>query len=341
MLHIVQHLHYTEMKPKSPFVYSDTNKRYHIYDYYLKHKYGTKCARIPIDAGFSCPNRDGDGSGGCIYCSVRGAGDFCASALLPPEVQFARGYAALRAKWQSGTKDTSSVIPAIPYFQAFSNTYAPLGTLKAVFDAALSYRDADGNAVYIPAMAIATRPDCLPPQVVSYLAALNTRCDVTVELGLQSAHDRTLSYIGRGHDFRTFLDGYHRLKEAGLSVCVHIINGLPGEDADDMTETARILGKLRPDFVKLHMLHVLAGTRLAELWAAGDVPLLSQEEYTATVCRQLTLLPPETVICRLTGDGAAGDLLAPLWTKNKRAVIAAIDKTLAREDRMQGDAFCI
>lgn len=319
------------MNHLSPFAYSDTNKRYHTYDYYLKHRYGTKCARIPIDAGFSCPNRTGDGSG-CIYCSARGAGDFCADGLLSPAAQFAREYARLSGKWKTP-------LPAIPYFQAFSGTFAPLDTLKSIYDNAPFYRDASGAAVPIPAISIATRPDCLHAETVSYLAELHTRVDVTVELGLQSAHDRTLSFIGRGHDFAAFLDGYHRLKDANLAVCVHIIDGLPGEDADDMLETARILGTLRPDFVKIHMLHVLESTPLAVMWRAGEVPLLSMEDYVAIVAEQLALLPPETVICRLTGDGASDALLAPLWTKNKRAVIAAIDKRLAAENRTQGDRY--
>ncbi len=319
------------MNHLSPFPYSDTNKRYHTYDYYLKHRYGTKCARIPIDAGFSCPNR-AHGGHGCIYCSFRGAGDFCADVRLSPAEQFAREYARLSAKWKSP-------LPAIPYFQAFSGTYAPLDVLQPLYREALCYRDSDGNAVPIPAIAIATRPDCLPDETVAFLAQLNTQTDVTVELGLQSAHDRTLSGIGRGHDFAAFLDGYRRLKQAGIAVCVHIIDGLPGENTDDMLETARILGTLRPDFVKIHMLHVLEGTALADMWHAGEVPLLSQEAYHSIAAEQLTLLPPETVICRLTGDGAAGALLAPQWTKNKRAVIAGIDKTLAAGNRVQGDRY--
>ncbi|MBQ8576950.1 MAG: TIGR01212 family radical SAM protein [Clostridia bacterium] len=330
----------------SPFPYSDTNKRYHTYDYYLKHRYGTKCARIPIDAGFSCPNRLGcsvsnrgtdsgldrlDGSG-CIYCSARGSGDFCADALLPPAEQFARGYETLCKKW-------GKRLPAIPYFQAFSNTYAPLDTLKRLYNEALSYRDADGNPVPIPAISIATRPDCLPDDVVSYLADLNTRTDVTVELGLQSAKDETLTRIRRGHSFAAFLDGYTRLKNAGIAVCVHIINGLPGENVDDMLFTAKTLAALKPDFLKIHMLHVLKNTPLAGMWEAGEVPLLSLSEYADIVIRQLSILPPETVICRLTGDGAGGELLAPLWTKNKRAVIAAIDRGFCAADGWQGKLY--
>lgn len=316
---------------KSPFLYSDTNKRYHTYDYYLKHRYGTKCARIPIDAGFSCPNRE-NGAGGCIYCSARGAGDFCADRLLPPNEQFMREYARLCAKW--GRR-----LPAIPYFQAFTNTYAPTEALRALYDAALGYRDENGQSVPIPAISIATRPDCLPDDVIAYLASLNTRTDVTVELGLQSANDATLARIRRGHDFRTFLDAYRRLTDAGIAVCVHIINGLPGEQTDDMLATVRTLAALRPAFLKIHMLHVLRGTPLADDYLCGALPLLSQEDYTSLVCTQIALLPPETVLCRLTGDGAADALLAPLWTQNKRAVLADIDKTLAARNLCQGSYY--
>ncbi len=316
---------------KNPFSYTDTNKRYHTYDYYLKHKYGTKCARIPIDAGFSCPNRE-DGGTGCIYCSARGSGDFCADHLLSPQAQFAREYARLSEKW-------GARLPAIPYFQAFSGTYAPLDTLKAVYDEVPYYRDGNGEPVPIPAMIIATRPDCITEEITAYLAALDQTLDVSVELGLQSAHDKTLTRIGRGHDFAAFMRGYRMLKNAGIPVCVHIINGLPGETETDMSETVRILAAQRPDFVKIHMLHVLKNTPLAAMWEAGDIPLLSQEDYVRIVCKQLEMLPPETVICRLTGDGAAAELLAPDWTRNKRAVLASIDKTLAQNNTYQGKEF--
>ncbi len=324
------------MPQNSPFVYSDTNKRYHTYDYYLRRRYGSKCARIPIDAGFSCPNREG-GMGGCIYCSARGSGDFCSDVLLPPEEQFTREYARLTGKW-------GKRLPAIPYFQAFSGTYAPTADLRALYDAALSYTDRDGRPVDIPAISIATRPDCLSRETVAYLTELNTHADVTVELGLQSSHDATLRRIRRGHDYAAFLRGFEALRRAGIAVCVHIINGLPTEDADvesreQMLQTAARLGALRPDFVKIHMLHVLRNTPLADEYARGHAALLSLQDYVSTVCDQLGLLPPETVICRLTGDGPAEDVIAPLWTKNKRAVLAAIDRTLAGQNRCQGDRF--
>ncbi len=321
---------------QSLFLYSDTNKRYHTYDYYLKHKYGTKCARIPLDGGFSCPNREGGGNG-CTYCSARGSGDFCSDVILPPQEQFAREYTRLTRKW-------GKRLPAIPYFQAFSGTYAPTEHLRTIYDAALRYTDEAGGPVAIPALSIATRPDCLSSEVVEYLAELNTKTDLTIELGLQSANDKTLSHINRGHDLAAFYDGYMRLQNAGIAVCVHIINGLPTENStvesrEQMLYTASVVANLRPAFLKIHMLHILDGTPMVKDWRNGKIALLSQEEYVETVCEQLSLLPPETVICRLTGDGAADALLAPDWTRNKRAVLAAIDKTLAARNLCQGDRY--
>ncbi len=319
---------------QSPFAFSDTNKRYHTYDYYLKHRYNTKCIRVPIDAGFSCPNRSADGSGGCTFCSARGSGDFCSSVQLSPEKQFEQIYSRLSEKWGKG-------LPAIPYFQAFSGTYAPLAHLRSIYDEAPFYKDASGSSVRIPEIAIATRPDCLDVSNVSYLRDLSRRTGVsiTVELGLQSAKDETLLRIRRGHTVADFLSAYRLLSDAGLSVCVHIINGLPGETISDMIETAQLVGTLHPAFIKIHMLHILRDTLMEKEYRIGDIPLMSMEEYTDTVCQQLRYLPPQTVIARLTGDGEAGALIAPLWTKNKRAVIASIDKTLAMHGIMQGDAY--
>ncbi len=310
------------------FPFSDTEKRYHTYDYYLKHRYGTKCARIPIDAGFSCPNRQG-GQEGCIYCSPRGSGDFCSPAALSPEEQFAREYDRLTEKW--GRR-----LPAIPYFQAYTGTYADVETLKQIYTPALSFRDSQGRHVPIPAMSIATRPDCLPREVLDYLSELNEQTDLCVELGLQSMHDVTLTRIHRGHNLDAFLRGYEALRRRNIAVCVHIINGLPGEDASMMLQTAALIARLQVPFLKIHMLHVTEGTPLAGEFHEGRFPLLSCEEYVDITCRQLCYMPPETVICRLTGDGAAETLLAPLWTKNKRAVLAAIDRKMAANGWMQG-----
>ena len=330
------------------FPYSDTNKRYHTYDYYLKHTYGSKCVKIPLDAGFSCPNRE-NGAHGCSFCSPRGSGDQCTGirgdiprpGAVTPTIreQLSAQYARLFAKWAGRGKGDGGLLPVIPYFQAFSCTYAPAELLADIYREALSFADAEGNVHTAAAVYIATRPDCVPPDVIRVLAELAQKLPVVVELGLQSVHDETLRRIRRGHDAACFFDALHRLHDAGLPVCAHIINGLPGESADDMLDTARVLARERVEFLKIHMLHVLVGTDLANEYRAGTVPLLSREEYTEITCRQLELLPPETVICRLTGDGEGSALLAPDWTRNKRAVLNGIDRWFAEHDSMQGAAY--
>ena len=311
----------------NPFKYSDTNKRYYTYDYYLRRTFGGKCAKIPLDAGFTCPNIDGRcGHGGCIYCSDRGSGDFAASAALTIAEQFRITREKLGSKW--------STERCIPYFQAHTNTYAPLEILKEKYEEALSQSGVVG-------LNIATRADCLPDDVVEYLAELAGRTVLTVELGLQSAHDETARLINRGHSYGEFLEGYKRLREASekINICIHLILGLPGESAEMMLETVRRVAELRPHQVKLHLLHVIKGTPLAKMYERGDYVPLEKEEYVDLVCRSLELLPPETVIGRLTGDGMAEELLAPLWSIKKVSVINDIDKELFARNTWQGSKF--
>ncbi len=311
----------------NPFKYSDTNKRYYTYDYYLRKTFGGKCAKIPLDAGFTCPNIDGRcGYGGCIYCSDRGSGDFAASAALPIAEQFRITKAKLGSKW--------STERCIPYFQAHTNTYAPLEFLKEKYEEALSQNGVVG-------MNIATRADCLPDDVVNYLAEIAERTVLTVELGLQSAHDETARLINRGHTFDEFVEGYQKLKSASdkINICVHIILGLPGESEEMMLETVRRVAALKPHQVKLHLLHVIKGTPMAKIYERGDYVPLEKEEYVDLVCKSLELLPPETVIARITGDGLADDLLAPLWSKKKVSVINDIDKELFVRKTWQGAKY--
>lgn len=311
----------------NPFKYSDTNKRYYTYDYYLRRTFGGKCAKIPLDAGFTCPNIDGRcGHGGCIYCSDRGSGDFAASAALTIAEQFRITREKLGSKW--------STERCIPYFQAHTNTYAPLSVLKEKYEEALRQEGVVG-------LNIATRSDCLPDDVVEYLAELAGRTVLTVELGLQSAHDETARLINRGHSYGEFLEGYKRLREASekINICIHLILGLPGESAEMMLETVRRVAELRPHQVKLHLLHVIKGTPLAKMYERGDYVPLEKEEYVDLVCRSLELLPPETVIGRLTGDGMAEELLAPLWSIKKVSVINDIDKELFARNTWQGSKF--
>ena len=308
----------------NPFPYSDSNKRYFTYDYYLRSVFGGKCAKIPLDAGLTCPNIDGKcGTGGCIYCSGRGSGDFAQLPTVPLDEQYERTRRALSGKW--------SVERCIPYFQAHTNTYAPLQTLHKLFEEALCLPGAVG-------LNIATRADCLPPDVVAYLADLAERTVLTVELGLQSVHDRTAALINRGHTWAQFCKGFEVLRGASgrIRIGVHLILGLPEETDTMMLDTVRRVAALHPDEVKIHLLHVLKGTRLAEMYGAGEYEPLERARYIELVARALTLLPPDTVIGRLTGDGMADELLAPVWSRRKVSVLNDIDKTLVEKNWYQG-----
>lgn len=311
---------------KNPFPYSDSNKRYYTYDYYLKKTFGGKCAKIPIDAGFTCPNIDGRcGVGGCIYCSARGSGDFAASGLSVTE-QYRVTRERLSSKW--------STARCIPYFQAHTNTYAPTSRLRELFEEALSLPDVVG-------LNIATRADCLEDETVAYLAQLAERTTLTVELGLQSTNDQTAALINRGHTFAEFVAGYGKLRAASnrIGICVHLIFGLPDEDEATMLRSVREVAALRPDQVKLHLLHVLRSSRLGEIYERGEYQPMERESYIDVVTKALTLLPPETVIARLTGDGMAEDLLAPEWSRKKVSVINDIDKRMYELDLWQGKYF--
>lgn len=304
----------------NPFPHSDSNRRFYTYDYFLRQKFGRKVCKIPLDGGFTCPNIDGSrGVGGCIYCSARGSGDFAASPELSVAEQYSRVRANLSRKWEGAL--------CIPYFQAHTNTYAPLDRLKALYEEALAQPDAVG-------LAIATRADCITPEIADYLRALSKRTFLSVELGLQTVHDTTAATINRCHTYAEFLEGYRLLE--GVPVCIHLINGLPGETPEMMLETVREVAKLRPFAVKLHLLHVLKGTPLAGLYLSGNYRPMTLDDYVSVVCDQLELLPPDTVIARVTGDGAADDLLAPLWSLRKFVVMNEIDKELRRRNSWQG-----
>ena len=308
----------------NPFPYTDGSKRYHTYDYWLKSTFGGKCAKIPLDAGFSCPNLDGRcGVGGCIYCSGRGSGDFAEVSSVPLREQYDRQREFLAKKWPTER--------CIPYFQARTNTYAPVEVLRPLFEEVLIYPGVVG-------MNIATRADCLPEETVSLLRELSERTVLTVELGLQTAHDGTAAAINRGHTYADFLEGYTRLREGAprALVCIHLIFGLPGEDEAAMLETVRRVAELRPDQVKIHLLHVLRGTALGETYESGGYTPMEKDAYMTTVVKALELLPPEVVVARLTGDGAAADLLAPLWSRRKREVLNGIDRLLSVTDTWQG-----
>ncbi len=314
-------------KERNPFPNSDSNKRYYTYDYYLRKTFGGKCAKIPLDVGFTCPNIDGRcGVGGCIYCSSRGSGDFAASSALSIRDQFAITASSLANKWKTDR--------CIPYFQAHTNTYAPLAVLREKFEEALALEGAVG-------MNIATRADCLEDDVVEYLAALAERTVLTVELGLQSAHDVTAERINRGHTFAQFVEGYDKLRRASdrIGIGIHLIFGLPGEDDGMMLDSVRAVARLHPDQVKLHLLHVLRSSRLAQIYERGEYLPLERERYISLVVRALEMLPADIVIARLTGDGMGEDLLAPEWSRKKVSVINDIDKMLYARDSYQGKHY--
>ena len=309
-------------KESNPYPFSDTNKRYQTFDYYTRRKFGGKCARIPLDAGFSCPNKDGArGTGGCIFC-LRGSS--ANSGTLAEQFEASRRV-ALR-KWR--------VSGFIPYLQANTNTYAPPDVLRRVYEEAAALPGA-------VMLAVATRADCLEPAVIGELVRISKKLPVTVELGLQSTNDVTAEAINRGHTYAEFVDGYSRLRAAGgdISVCFHIINGLPGEVREDMIKTARDAAALRPDMMKIHLLHVLRDTPLARMYENGEYTPMEKDDYVSVVCDQLELLPPECVIARLSGEAPEDVLVAPAWCRRKIAVMNDVDRELFRRDSRQGKYY--
>lgn len=312
----------------NPYKYSDTNKRYYTYDYYLKQTFGGKCMKIPIDAGFTCPNIDGKcGVGGCIYCSPRGSGDFAASALIPTDEQFEIIKAQLSSKWKTDKY--------IPYLQAHTNTYAPTEVIREKVEPLLKKQGVVG-------LNIATRADCLEDSTVEYLCEIAERTTLTVELGLQTSNDETAALINRGHTFEEFVNGYKKLKSASekINICVHIIFGLPGEDREMMLGTVKDVAALYPEQVKIHLLHIIRGTHMAQIYENGEYTPMTMDDYVDTVAEALTLLPEDTVIGRLTGDGMRDELLAPDWSRKKTIVINNIDKVMFSKGIYQG-VHCI
>ena len=325
-------------KDTNPYPYSDSNKRYMTYDWYLKQRFGGKVAKVTLDAGCTCPNLDGSkGHGGCIYCKS-GSRSAVGETI---EEQYARGVEIACRKWKP--------VGFIPYFQSNTNTYGDMNRMRELFHRAAAF---DGAV----AVDVATRADCLTPAAVDALVSLAEKIPVTVELGLQTTDDGTAERINRCHSYAEFVDGYSRLVRASetvngkmstkdpvtglefrrLTVGVHLINGLPGETADTMRGTARDVAELAPDMVKIHPMHVLTETPLAALYQSGGYVPMTREDYVTVTCDQLELLPPETVIGRVTGDGMAEDLLAPQWSRRKTEVANEIDKELYRRGSWQG-----
>ena len=311
----------------NPFPFSDTNKRYHTYDYYLRQTFGQKVAKITLDAGFTCPNRDGTcGTGGCIYCSGKGGGEYTAAPMLSIEEQYWAQRRRLDKKWGAEK--------FITYFQAFTNTYAPVERLRTLYEQALSLPGVVG-------LNIATRADCLPDEVIAYLAELSERTVLTVELGLQTVHDDTAMAIGRGHTFAVFADAVARLRQKAprVRIGVHLIFGLIGENDEKMMKTVQTVSGLHPDEVKIHLLYVVKGTKMAQIYADGGCFPMEMEKYVDLVVRALEQLPAGVVVGRLTGDGDRKTLIAPMWSLRKPQILNEIDKSFYVKNTWQGKAF--
>lgn len=301
-------------------------KPYHSLDYYLKQTFGTKVYKLALDGGMTCPNRDGTiGTGGCIFCSEGGSGDFAARRDVSVRAQVDAAKARVAAKIG---KDG----PYIAYFQSYTNTYAPLSYLESLFSETISLPE-------ICALSIGTRPDCLPDETIALLTRLNEEKPVWVELGLQTIHEKTAEFIRRGYQLSVFEDTYRRLKAAGLTVIVHVILGLPQETKEDMLKTVQYLADLHIDGIKLQLLHVLKGTDLDLLYQSGAFKTLELSEYLELAGDCLKCLPQETVIHRLSGDGPKSILTAPLWSGNKRLVLNSMAKYLKENHIYQGQDY--
>lgn len=304
------------------FLYTDDNKRYHTLYYHNRHYFGHRVYKAVLNGGFTCPNLDGTaGLHGCAFCDG-GSGAF--TKALPLQDQLTLELNRIRKQ--------NPQAKAIAYFQVHTNTYAPVSYLKQIFEQAIQFPDIIG-------LSIGTRPDCLPDDVLAYLAELNQRTYLTVELGVQTVHDHTAEHFGRGYPFSVFLESYQKLQKLHIRTCLHIINGLYLENTDDMLRTAEVLGQLRPQAVKIQLLHILKDTRYAELYQSGKLLPMTQQDYIHTVVRQLALFSPETVIERVTGDGEKARLLAPLWSMDKIRTLGGIDQLQAQLDTWQGKDF--
>ena len=290
---------------------------------YMRSLFGKKCCKIPIDAGFTCPNIDGTkGIGGCIYCA-NGSRSVITDTELDPVDQFKTESIKYRQKYPDCL--------FVPYFQSFSCTYADVKHLKSLYDPFTCMTDVVG-------IAIGTRADCLTKENTQYLASLAKKTHLTVELGLQTVSDNTANLINRRHTFNDFLTGYQMLRKASpeIRIGIHIISGLPGETIEDEIKTAKAVASMRPDEIKIHLLHVLEGTVLANMYKNGEYKPLDFYDYIERVCKILEIMPPQTVIGRLTGDGDRSLLLAPLYSRDKKRIINEIDKTFYKRNTYQG-----
>ncbi|MFD1777550.1 TIGR01212 family radical SAM protein [Fredinandcohnia salidurans] len=313
------------MPQGNPFSYSTDNKRYHTWNYHLRNTFGNKVFKVALDGGFDCPNRDGTvAHGGCTFCSVSGSGDFAGNRADDILTQFHTIKDKMHEKWKDGKY--------MAYFQAFTNTHAPVEVLRERFEPVLSQEGVVG-------ISIATRPDCLPDDVVEYLGELNDRTYLWVELGLQTVHEKTAQLINRAHDFQCYVEGVNKLRKHNIQICSHIINGLPQETPEMIMDTAREVAKLDVQGIKIHLLHLLKGTPMVKQYEKGLLEFLSFEDYIQLVCDQLEILPPEMIVHRITGDGPIDLMVGPMWSVNKWEVLNTIDAELKRRDSYQGKFY--
>lgn len=307
------------------FKYSFNEKRYHTFNYYLKSKYNCKVAKVVLDAGFTCPNRDGKKSfGGCIYCSDKGSGDSNVSLGENLLRQYEENKKVMNQKWPNDLY--------IPYFQSFSNTYGPLSKIKAMLEPFL-YKDE------VCEISIATRCDCLLDEIIEYLDSISNIKPIWLELGLQTSNDKTGKFINRQYDFSDFKDALNRLSKTNIKVCVHVLNGLPYETKDDMLKTIMDIKDLKFDAIKIHMLHIIKNTTLADIYEKQPFEILTRDDYIDLVVKQLELLKPEVVVERLTGDPIKENLIAPDWILNKTTILNDIDKLMRKLDTYQGSKY--
>lgn len=300
-------------------------KRYNTFSAELKRLFGCKVQRISVDAGFTCPNRDGAlDTEGCVFCGGHGSGSFGIRRDYSVAGQLEDGKEVMRRKYRAAK--------FIAYFQAYSNTYAPVNHLQALFSEALAVPDVAG-------LNVATRPDCLPDDVLDYLKELSHETYLWLELGIQSVHDKSLAFINRRHDHACSVAAVERARQRGLRVCAHVILGIPGETREEMLTSAGELNRLCVDGVKLHLLHVMKGTRLAEMYDRGEITVLDRDGYAGLVCDFLELLNPRILIHRLTGDGGHDNLIAPLWSLKKFEILNLIDAELTRRGTRQGARY--
>ncbi len=293
--------------------------RYYALNDYLQDTFGEKVYKIALNGGFTCPNRDGTlDTRGCIFCSGAGSGEFAGKAEDSITAQIEQGKERIKKKIKNGKY--------IAYFQAFTNTYAPVQRLRALYEEAVSHPD-------IAVLSVATRPDCLSQEVVALLQEMNRRKPVWVELGLQTIHEKTAEYIRRGYPLSVYDGAVKALKEIGVQVIVHVILGLPGETEEEMKETVSYVGKSGADGIKLQLLHVMKGTDLERAYREGNCRMMEAEEYVRLVADCIALLPERMVIHRMTGDGDKKTLIAPKWSMDKKRVLNALQKAIREKER--------